>query len=71
MLHWLIVYAGLSSPSSPWYLFWSGIGADWTRVFSSLAILGGVTKVIQQRAKHHSEIKEMHERHHREMLERD
>jgi hypothetical protein len=29
---WLFYHAGLSSPNSPWYLFWSGFGADWTRI---------------------------------------
>jgi hypothetical protein len=37
-MHWIYVHAGLSSPNSPWYLFWSGIGADWTRLLA----LGGV-----------------------------
>jgi hypothetical protein len=32
MIYWLYVHAGLSSPDSAWYLFWSGIGADWTRI---------------------------------------
>lgn len=62
MTHWLLSVAGLTSPSSGWYLFWSGIGADWTR----LLMLGGLTQVIRQKAKHHTEMKELHERHHRE-----
>lgn len=41
MIGWLFVHAGLSSPNSPWYLFWSGIGADYTRVgtiFTAVAL---------------------------------
>ena len=58
-MHWLWVHGGLSSPNSPWYLFWSGIGADWTRLLT----LGGVVTLVRQ----HAKLKDMHERHHREL----
>lgn len=29
--HWVWVHAGLAGPNSVWYLFWSGIAANWTR----------------------------------------
>ena len=61
MLAWLFVHAGLSSPSGAWYLFWSGIGADWTRLLA----VGGLVTLVRQRAKHHAEMKELHERHHK------
>lgn len=64
MIHWLFVTSGLSSPSGPWYLFWSGIGADWTRLLT----LGGVITLVRQRTVHHRELKNMHERHHRELI---
>ena len=66
-LHWLMVHAGLTSAESPWYLFWSGIGADWTRILT----IGGLITIIRQRAKHHAEMKELHAGHHRELMNRD
>lgn len=64
MIHWFWLHAGLSSANSSWYLFWSGIGADWTRLLT----LGGVITLVRQKAKHHAEIKDLHERHHRELV---
>lgn len=66
-MHWLFVHAGLASPNSPWYLFWSGIGADWTRLLA----VGGLVTLIRQRAKQHAEMKDLHERHHRESISSD
>lgn len=66
LLHWLYYYGGLASPSYAWYLFWSGIGADWTRLLAVGSLLG----LLRQRAKHHAEMKELHERHHRELMRR-
>jgi hypothetical protein len=62
--HWLLAYAGLTSPNSPWYLFWSGIGADWTRLLA----IGGLLKFSQTLKRHHSERVEQTERHHRERM---
>ena len=60
--HWLYVLSGLSSANSPFYLFWSGIGADLARI----ALLGGIVQMVQRSARHHRELLELHERHHRE-----
>lgn len=68
MFHAILLYAGLTSPNTPWYLFWSGIGADWTRLLSSLVVVGGFAKVLHQRAQHHAEMKEQAERHHKERM---
>jgi heme exporter protein D len=62
--HWLLFHAGLLDPGSPWYLFYSGIGADWTR----LLLLGGIVHSVRARTRHHREIRDMHERHHREHM---
>jgi hypothetical protein len=43
---WLYYHAGLSSPNSSWYLFWSGFGADWTRI-------GTIFTAISLYAHHH------------------
>lgn len=40
MIEFLVHLAGLTNPSSPWYLFWSGIG-------SQLAVLGAITQVYK------------------------
>jgi hypothetical protein len=63
-LSWLLYHAGLTNANSPWYLFWSGIGADWTRILA----VGGLFKLWQQRERHHAELTDLHERHHRERL---
>ena len=39
LVTWLWYHAGLSSPNSPWYLFWSGIGADWTRLLAAFSLI--------------------------------
>ena len=67
MILWIMVHAGLTSAESPWYLFWSGVGADWTRLLA----LGGLVTIIRQRAKHHTEMKALHESHHRDRMSRD
>jgi hypothetical protein len=61
---WLLIHAGLTSAESPWYLFWSGIGADWTRLLA----LGGLLRFSQTLKQRHSERMEQHERHHRERM---
>lgn len=63
MSYWLYVHAGLSSPNSPWYLFWSGVGADWTRIIGC----GGLLWFGQMLTRHHKERLEQAERHHREL----
>lgn len=67
MVHWLWYYAGLSSGSSPWYLFWSGFGADWTRLLSVFALL----HIGNRLAKHHKARIAQAERHHKESMERE
>jgi hypothetical protein len=57
---------GLTSASEWPYLFWSGAGSDLTR----LALIGGMIKIVQQQAQHHHEMKQMHERHHKELMRR-
>lgn len=64
MIHWFLFHAGLTSANSPWYLFFSGIGGDWTRLLA----VGAIYKLYTQRARHHEELKDMHERHHRERM---
>lgn len=64
-MYWFLLHAGLTSPNSPWYLFWSGIGADWTRLLA----FGGLLHLSLLTARHHAENREMQERHHRERLE--
>lgn len=49
MLHWLYLIAGLNSANSPWYLFWSGIGADWTRLLA----FGGLIHVARVHHRRH------------------
>lgn len=63
-MHWLLYHFGLTSATSPWYLFFSGIGGDWTRLLA----FGAIVKLYRQRDKHHAELTEMHERHHRESM---
>lgn len=57
--HQVYIWLGLSSPDSPWYLFWSGIGADWTRLltFGGLLHVGSrlSKRHIEQRDRHHSD----------------
>lgn len=64
MIHWIWLHAGLSSANSPWYLFWSGVGADWTR----LLMLGGILRYLRARKQQYEDLKKMHERHHRERM---
>lgn len=65
-LYWdhFLWFWGLTSGSEWPYLLWSGAGSDLLR----LALIAAIGKHIQQTAKHHHEIKEMHERHHREIM---
>lgn len=63
-IHWILYHTGLTDPSSSWYLFFSGIGGDWTRLLA----FGALVKLYKQREQHHAELKDMHERHHRERL---
>lgn len=55
---------GLTNGSEWPYLLWSGSGSDVVR----LALLAGLIKGLHQQVKHHKELKDMHERHHREMM---
>lgn len=64
MLHWLWLHAGLSSASSVWYLFWSGIGADWSRILA----FGAFLKFARTLQQHHTERLEQQERHHQERM---
>lgn len=43
MLHWLRHVAGLDSGTGGWYLWWSGVGGD----FTELAIVGGIISLYQ------------------------
>lgn len=67
MLHWLLWLAGLTSPNSGPYLFWSGIGADALR----LLVVGGLVRVTHLSVKHHRESTAMHERHHAQKEDSD
>ena len=54
-MHTLLHVLGLVDPSSSFYLFWSGIGAN------ALAILVGVKgyfKLKRQRERHHRQLKD-------------
>jgi hypothetical protein len=55
---------GLTSANEWPYLLWSGSGSDLTR----LAIAGIGLMIVRQRSQHHRELKDMHERHHRELM---
>lgn len=61
---WLLYHAGLTSAESPWYLFWSGFGADWTRLLA----LGGLLRFSQTLKRRHAERMEQQDRHHRERM---
>jgi hypothetical protein len=58
MIHWFLYHAGLTSPNSPWYLFWSGFGADWTRIFAILGLL----HVGNALHRHHKTLKKLADR---------
>lgn len=62
LLYHVAWFLGLTNASGWPYLLWSGAGADLCR----LALVGGAFKIVTQRAEHHKQLMEMHERHHRE-----
>lgn len=62
MIAWLLVHAGLTSPNSVWYLFFSGIGADALRLLFVTGIWGGFIKLHRQRERHHAELTELDRR---------
>lgn len=64
LLLWAYVHAGLSSPNSPWYLFWSGIGSDTIRILQGVILLL-FTRILTRQ---HRERLDQAERHHRERL---
>lgn len=41
MITWLYVHAGLNNGDSPWYLFWSGVGA-FLEGLAALSVIGGI-----------------------------
>jgi hypothetical protein len=47
-MHWVLYHAGLTDPNSPYYLFFSGVGADFTRIS---AIFTGVSIYIHHHRK--------------------
>lgn len=60
----LMWFWGLTSGSEWPYLFWSGAGSDLTR----LALIVSIAKLVEQKTRHHREMKDMHERHHKELM---
>ena len=44
MIHALAHVLGLDNASGPWYLWWSGIGAD----LSEIAVLGGLVGIYRR-----------------------
>jgi hypothetical protein len=71
LITWFYFHAGLNSANSPWYLFWSGIGADWTRLLTAFAFIGGAMHITQRLGRHHTDLLKQRERHHQELLERE
>jgi hypothetical protein len=69
-LYWdhFMWFWGLTNGAEWPYLLWSGSGSDVLRIALIASIFSGSERLVRQRALHHRELREMHERHHSEIM---